>query len=255
MEELNNENVVKEKSNLMKVIDELAKGDAIKVAEMYKYVKNCLPKDKEKTNIEKLKLLAKYDDIANEFFGIIGKAKYVSTPNGNRLAPLKITKTEKSVCVNGYTAFDIMEKEPCLLPDTAYIWLVSLRDDDGNISKGILSLIENGIQPNAKIKLTYNISCIKKYFTMKENQTDVVANQLTKKYYDYPDIANEFEYWIRTQKFVEKNPITEQGYTAQKLYDQFHDVLDVPGVFAELITLRTDPEKGLEYIKNNFSTK
>lgn len=247
-------NVSKEKSELMKVIDELSKGDVMRTVEMYKYVKSCLPQDKEEENIKKLRILAKYDDIATEFFKIIGYAKPIQTSKGSRLEPLKITKTDKSVRVNGYTAYDIMEKEPCLLPDTAYIWLSRLKDNDEN-SKGILNMIENGIPANKMMKLSYNIGQIRKYLSKLEGATDVVVEQLVKKYYGHPDIANEFEYWIRTKNFVSNNPITEQGYTAQRIYNEFCDKLNASGVFSLLITLRTDSEKGLKYIEDNFPTK
>lgn len=247
-------NVPKEKSELMKVINELSKGDVLRTLEMYKYVRSFLPQDKEEGNIEKLKILSKYDDIATEFFKIIGYAKPIPTSKGSRLGPLKITRTDKSVSVNGYTAYDIMEKEPCLLPDTAYIWLSRLRDNDEN-SKDILNMIENGIPANRMVKLSYNIGQIRKYLSKLEGTTDVVVEKLVKPYYGHPDIANEFEYWIRTKTFVSNNPITEQGYTAQRIYNEFGDRLQASGIFSLLITLRTNPEKGLNYIKTNFPIK
>ena len=99
------------------------------------------------------------------------------------------------------------------------------------------------------------IKNIKDYLKNKENTTDEVVNQLIKPYYNHSDIANEFEYWIREKKFIEENPVCESGYTAEKLYEEYSNVLDIQGIFSLLITLRENPDKALNWIKEGFPRK
>lgn len=91
---------------------------------------------------------------------------------------------------------------------------------------------------------------------LKENgMTEVVINKFAKSFYNNPDIASEFEYYIKTSKFIEENPINESGYTAKRLYEEYKNKLSIVGVFSMLITLRETPERGLKIISDNFPTK
>lgn len=191
--------------------------------------------DEEKI-LNVLKTLSKYEDIFKEFCSWILSGK--------------IIKNEKSITESGFTVYDILSKEPSLYTYTAFLWLVYLRENNENIIKNL----KDGIPANNITKLSYNVGRIKEYLNEK-GLSDVVIKQLTKNYYDNPDIANEFEFWIRTKKFIENNPVIESGYTAKKLFDEFNDKLNISGIFSMLITLRNHPEKGLKYIDDNFSTK
>lgn len=206
--------------------------------QMKKYIKQ-LP-NSESAKMDILATLSKYDDIFKEFCDF--------------LLTGKILKKEDSVCEKGYTAYDILDKEPCLLTHTAFLWLAYLRDHTDK-ADNILENLKNGIPANNSVKLSYNVGRIRDYLSKKENTTDVVVKQLVKPYYNHPDIANEFEYWIRKNQFVDENPITECGYTAKKLYEEYGDVLDISGIFSLLITLRDDPDKAIKWIKEGFPRK
>lgn len=205
---------------------------------MKKYIKHLPSSESAKMDI--LITLSKHDDIFKEFCDF--------------LLTGKVLKKEDSVCEKGYTAYDILDKEPCLLTHTAFLWLAYLRDNMDK-TENILETLKNGLPANNSVKLSYNVGRIRDYLSKKENTTDVVIKQLVKPYYNHPDIANEFEYWIRKKQFIEKNPITESGYTAKRLYDEHNDVLDIQGIYSLLITLRENPDKAIKWMKEGFPRK
>ena len=118
-----------------------------------------------------------------------------------------------------------------------------------------MDTLKSGLSVNDNVKLSYNVEKIKKYLSEKESATDVVVKRLVERYHDHPDIANEFEYWIRKKQFIEENPVTESGYTAKRLYEEYGNILEIQGVFSLLITLREEPDKALNYIKEGFPRK
>lgn len=223
-------------TKLEQVISSLCKGDLKLQIKLTNYINKLSNQKNEEHLIEILGKFSKNEDVFAEF------ADYLLSG--------KIVKNDKSVNEKGYTAYDILTKEPCLLPHIAFLWLISLRANDENI----VNTLANGIPVTNITKLSYNVGKIKNYLKSKE-LTDVVINNLTKPYYKHPDIANEFEYYIRTSNFVDENPIVESGYTAKRLYEEYKDKLDISGVFAMLITLRENPEEGLKTIANNFPRK
>lgn len=220
------------------LINNLCKNRLSLITAMKKYVEH-IP-GQEDMKIEILTVISKYEDIFREFCDF--------------LLTGKIIKNENSVCEKGYTAYDILDKEPCLLTHTAFVWLVYLRD---NIDKtdNVLDTLKNGLPVNNGIKLSYNVGKIRDYLSKNENITDEVVKQLVKPYYEHPDIANEFEYWIRKKQFVEENPIIECGYTAERLYEEYKDILDIQGIFSLMITLKDDSEKALRWINEGFPRK
>lgn len=205
---------------------------------MKKYIKQ-IPSS-ESTKMDILITLSKYDDVFKEFCDF--------------LLTGKVLKTEDSVCEKGYTAYDILDKEPCLLTHTAFLWLSYLRD---NMDKtdNILETLKNGLPANSSVKLSYNVGRIRDYLSKKESTTDVVIKQLVKPYYNHPDIANEFEYWIRKKTVYRRKSHNKSGYTAKKIYEEHNDVLDIQGIFSLLITLREDPDKAIKWIKEGFPRK
>lgn len=223
-------------SKLTQAISSLCKGDLKLTIKLTNYMNKLSNQKNEEHLIGILEKFSNNEDIFAEF------ADYLLSG--------KIVKNDKSVNEKGYTAYDILTKEPCLLPHTAFLWLISLRANDENV----ISTLANGIPATNITKLSYNVGRIRNYLKSKE-LTDVVISNLTKPYYNHPDIANEFEYYIRTSNFIEENPITESGYTAKRLYEEHKDKLDISGVFAMLRTLRENPEEGLKTIANNFPRK
>ena len=85
-----------------------------------------------------------------------------------------------------------------------------------------------------------------------------LAEVLTKRFKDCPDITFEYEHWIETKTFITDKPVTEQGYTAKKLYDEWcvqKQVLNINGVFSLLVSLREKPTVTLELIKDGLPRK
>jgi len=223
-------------SKLTEKISNLCNDDLNLKVKLTNYI-NKLPNQKNEEHlISILEKFSKNTDIFAEF------AEYLISG--------KIVKNDKSVNEKGYTAYDILTKEPCLLPHIAFLWLISLRANEENI----INTLANGIPATNITKLSYNVGRIRNYLKSKDLSDEVISN-LSKPYYNHPDIANEFEYYIRTSNFVEENPITESGYTAKRLYEEHKDKLDISGVFAMLRTLRENPEKGLKTIADNFPQK
>lgn len=223
-------------SQLTQLISNLCKNDLNLKIKLTNYINNLSDQKNDEHLIKILEKFSINEDIFAEF------ADYLLTG--------KIVKNDKSINEKGYTAYDILTKEPCLLPHIAFLWLISLRANDENV----INNLANGIPVTNIMKLSYNIGRIKNYLKSK-GLTDIVIGTLTKPYYNHPDIANEFEYYIRTSNFVKDNPIIESGYTAEKLYEEHKDKLDIPGVFAMLRTLRENPEQGLKMIADNFPKK
>lgn len=92
------------------------------------------------------------------------------------------------------------------------------------------------------------------YFIKEKNTTKVVANILTKNLVKYKDICEEFLYWIEKRDFNFANAVEIEGYTAKKI-NEIAPFLDGAGIYNFMVTLREEPEKAHEYIKNGFPRK
>jgi len=103
-------------------------------------------------------------------------------------------------------------------------------------------------------KLNHNINQIKKHL-MELEGNETVADLLANDFINHPDIAEEYEYWLRTKSFKSNNPICENGYTAQMLYQKFGMQLDINGIFSLLLELRTNPEEALNKVNNGINVK
>lgn len=87
-----------------------------------------------------------------------------------------------------------------------------------------------------------------------KNTTKVVAHVLTKNLVKYKDIYEEFLYWIENRDFNFTNAVEIEGYTAKRI-SEIAPFLDGSGVYNFLVTLREEPEKAHEYIRNKFPHK
>ena len=84
-----------------------------------------------------------------------------------------------------------------------------------------------------------------------EGRTDVVANKLYDKVSTFPDIFEEFVYWLDHGEFKQDDPITIDGYTAQNLYENTY--LAPIGAFNMLTDLRrTDHDEVLQDLKDGM---
>lgn len=92
------------------------------------------------------------------------------------------------------------------------------------------------------------------YFIQEKGVTEVVAKILSKTLSKYSDIKNEFEYWIDNRDFNSSDALEIDGFTAKKI-NEIAPFLDAAGVYNFMVTLRDNPAKAQEYVKNGFAKK
>lgn len=90
-----------------------------------------------------------------------------------------------------------------------------------------------------------------KEYLFKAKVPEVIINKKIAAYEKHPDIAKEFENWILTKKYPEKDCVVVENYTAEKLAN-ISEFLDGEGAFAMLIQLREKPHQALKKIKDGF---
>jgi len=95
---------------------------------------------------------------------------------------------------------------------------------------------------------------IVKYFIEEKGTTEAVAKILSKTIIKYEDIRDEFINWLETRDFDFESPVIIEGYTAKQIFE-IEPSLDAAGIYNFMVTLREQPEKGMEYIKNGFPRK
>lgn len=91
-----------------------------------------------------------------------------------------------------------------------------------------------------------------RYFVEEKKETPVVARILEKPLIKYDDIKDAFLDWLITRNYSNAPVVGE--YNPQKIHE-LNPELDASGVYQFLVTLRDNPNKAEEYIKNNFSKK
>lgn len=92
------------------------------------------------------------------------------------------------------------------------------------------------------------------YFISEKGVTEVVAKVLSKTLTKYPDIESEFVYWIDNRNYNAPNAIEIAGFSAKKISD-IAPFLDAAGVYNFMVTLRDNPKKAQDYLKNGFPRK
>ncbi len=85
----------------------------------------------------------------------------------------------------------------------------------------------------------------------KQVTSETVERMLTKTVTKYDDIKDEFEEWLDKRTYKQWGGVKVQGWSAQKIAEKA-PFLDGIGVFNFLVTLRDEPEKGLEIIEKGF---
>lgn len=71
---------------------------------------------------------------------------------------------------------------------------------------------------------------------------------------NHPDIELEFEYWIQNRKYIDKDAVIIEGYTAEYIAS-LSEYMDGEGAFMQLIELRENPQNAIKQIKNGFKMK
>ena len=69
-----------------------------------------------------------------------------------------------------------------------------------------------------------------------------------------PDIAKEFEYWIKQKKYIKDGCVEVEGYTAESI-SQMSKVMVGDSSFLLLIELRENPIKAKNRIDRGFKIK
>ena len=90
-------------------------------------------------------------------------------------------------------------------------------------------------------------------FYKKNGFPEKLIEQKVRSFCKHPDIAEEFEEWIRTGKFCENDAVEIAGYTAKKL--SMIKYLNGDGAFTVLIELREDYQHTMEQLKNGLKWK
>lgn len=93
-----------------------------------------------------------------------------------------------------------------------------------------------------------------KYFTEEKKLPKPVASVLAKTLTKYEDIHSEFLYWLDYRNFSAPQALCINGYTAEDIHN-IEPSLDGSGVYNFMVTLRDNPEKAENYIKNGFTRK
>ena len=92
---------------------------------------------------------------------------------------------------------------------------------------------------------------LEKYLVTELGVTGGMLLMMMDKIKKYNDIYDEFCYWLEKRNYDRENPIVVNGYTAKQIH-QLNPKFEGIGVYNFLITLRENPERAEEYIKNGF---
>ena len=94
---------------------------------------------------------------------------------------------------------------------------------------------------------------IVEYLVNTQGQNERLASRIAKKVLKYDDIKTECEQWIDTQVYPDGG-VTVEGYNAKKI-SEIAGFMNGVGVYNFLVTLRDNPEYGLQTIKDGFPQK
>ena len=92
------------------------------------------------------------------------------------------------------------------------------------------------------------------YLINVRNQKPKVAEKITLPIERHDDIRAELEKWIERQEYPQDNPLTIEGYTAEKI-SKLAPFMDGVGVYNFMVTLRERPENGKRMIAEGFPRK
>jgi len=92
------------------------------------------------------------------------------------------------------------------------------------------------------------------YLVNTRNQKQEVAVKIAASFEKHDDIRAELEKWIERQVYPQDNPLTIEGYTAEKI-SKLAPFMDGVGVYNFLVTLRERPDNGKRIIAEGFPRK
>jgi hypothetical protein len=83
------------------------------------------------------------------------------------------------------------------------------------------------------------------------NQKQEVAVKIALPFEKHDDIRAELEKWIERQEYEHDDPLTIEGYTAEKI-SKLAPFMDGVGVYNFMVTLRERPENAKRIIAEGF---
>lgn len=95
---------------------------------------------------------------------------------------------------------------------------------------------------------------IMEYLIDERDNSEVSARLILRSLSKYNDIMEEFSNWINSRIYPKQNAISVEGYTARDI-SQIAPFMDGAGVYSFLVTLRDEPVKAKEIMRNGFRRK
>jgi len=92
------------------------------------------------------------------------------------------------------------------------------------------------------------------YLVNVRKQKSEVAAKISAPLEKHADIRAELEQWIERQEYVQNNPLTVEGYTAEMI-SKLAPFMDGVGVYNFMVTLRERPDHGKRIIADGFPRK
>ena len=92
------------------------------------------------------------------------------------------------------------------------------------------------------------------YLVNVRNQKPEVAHKIATSFEKHDDIRTELEKWIVQQEYIQENPLTIEGYTAEMI-SKLAPFMDGVGVYNFMVTLRERPDNGKRIIMEGFPRK
>jgi len=92
------------------------------------------------------------------------------------------------------------------------------------------------------------------YLVNTRNQKPETAAKIASPFEKHDDIRAELEKWLEKREYTQDNPLTIEGYTAEKI-SKLAPFMDGVGVYNFLITLRERPDNGKRIIAEGFPRK
>jgi len=92
------------------------------------------------------------------------------------------------------------------------------------------------------------------YLVNTRNQKPETAKKIASPFEKHDDIRAELEKWLEKREYTRDNPLTIEGYTAEKI-SKLAPFMDGVGVYNFMVTLRERPDNGKKIIAEGFPRK
>jgi len=91
------------------------------------------------------------------------------------------------------------------------------------------------------------------YFINELKVTKMEAEYYYTQLSSHPDVYREFLYWVKHRTFIQDNPLTIDGHTAQSIYETCPVV--PLGAFNTMIWLKMDEKVASKFIKEGMKIR